>query len=129
MYDVSSTTLAVSADSPINLDRRLKDTHAAVTTGAGTWKFTAPRPDTYRISGNIRTTATTAACYMLKNGTYKYYFPQLGNSGSGQNYGSTTSAEIPLLAGEYISFCVDASITLSGSDTTYTQSFVSISAG
>jgi hypothetical protein len=129
MYDISTTSLAVTLDSPINLDRKIRDTHGAVVTGAGTWKFTAPRADTYRISGNIRTNATTAACYMLKNGTYKYFFPQLGNSGSGQNYASTTSAEIPLLAGEYISFCTDASITLSGSDTTYTQSFVSISAG
>jgi C1q domain len=51
---------------PINFDTKVIDTHNAVTTGVGTWKFTAPVSGVYQVSGAL---SLASALYAVGNVT------------------------------------------------------------
>ncbi len=51
-----SASGSVTASTQINMDSKVEDTHNAVTTGAGVWKFTSPRQAVCQISGKLPST-------------------------------------------------------------------------
>lgn len=109
----------------INFDSKLYDTHSAVTTGVGSWKFTAPIPGKYRISG-IALYATGASrqyLQLFKNGSS---FAYTGILGPNPNDATTIAKEIDLLAGDYIDIRVTGTITIGGSGIPY-NTYIDIS--
>jgi hypothetical protein len=88
-----------NTSTPVNFDSKVYDTHNAVTTGAGIWKFTAPISGKYSIKVFLANSAavTSGYTYVYKNGT------QL----EGMNYIVSTTAAmsssttVELNAGEY----------------------------
>lgn len=65
----SVQTLTQNVYNLVNFDNRNRDTHGAVATGIS-WKFTAPIPGLYDISGQLRKNSGTAECFirLFKNG-------------------------------------------------------------
>jgi hypothetical protein len=55
-YQTDAGTLTNITNITINFDDKVIDTHGAVTTGVGTWKFTAPVAGVYLVSSSIQTT-------------------------------------------------------------------------
>lgn len=64
-----STGASTANTSPINFDTKEFDTHNAVTTGVGTWTFTAPAAGTYLVSTSLYGGATAVIGKVFKNGT------------------------------------------------------------
>lgn len=92
-----STNQATSANSAFNFDTKVKDTHAAVTTGAS-WKFTAPVSGEYSVTGFIGSATGNTTAYMIyKNGSAD---STVAHSSSGANVSFTGS--IPVNAGDTI---------------------------
>lgn len=99
---ISSTP---GANVQINFDTKDYDTHGAVTTGAGAWKFTAPKSDYYTVTGLIagaNSSQTAASSLSLYKSGSKYI------GGIGQYTNLWTGAIFPvtytlfLNTGEYI---------------------------
>lgn len=120
-YYVSPTIFTTSTTIPINFDTKEIDTHGAVTTGATTWKFTAPSSGLYEVGGSIFTTAAGLTTRVYKNGSY---FKPFGTASAANNNHSNTVL-IRLNAGEYIDMrCNTGGSNISGgaqaNDTTST---------
>lgn len=98
-----------SSSTPINFDTKIDDTHNAVTTG--TWKFTAPVSGLYKIGGSHNSASGTGFYIQLyKNGSI-----HMGNVGYVTSDGTTGySAQLRLLAGDYIDLRGSSSNTASG---------------
>lgn len=95
----------------INFGTLVYDTHGAVTTGVGAWKFTAPMNGKYLITGFMAATSGSVHISLYKNnsifvGTLAYLV-----SGSAV---TSISGVINLLAGEYIDLRPNASVTIVG---------------
>lgn len=111
-YYVSAATQTPGATTQINFDTKIYDSHGAVTTGAGAWKFTAPISGLYRVGGIAGISGvTTSYMFLYKGGSQVQYC-------SG-NMSATTGivnigAEIKLLAGEFIDIRPSGGATLSG---------------
>ena len=84
-----------------NFDSKTWDSHGAVTTGAGAWKFTAPISGTYSVAVTMYVGATNANLAMYKNGTI---YRNMGSALGGTSGGATAPAStlVQLNAGDYI---------------------------
>lgn len=118
-YGVTTGASTTSAN-PINFETKVIDTHNAVTTGAGTWKFTAPVSGYYRVSGTFLTTGA-ANLLLKKNGTGYAY---LGTHGA--SIEAISGVTIQLNAGDYIQIFPDATTTPANIASTSFQCLVSI---
>jgi hypothetical protein len=107
---------------PINFDTKLFDTHAAVTTGVGTWKFTAPVSGFYQIESVVQLgAAVSLSLFLYKNGSqYQYY-----NASATAGFYLNGSSVIQLNAGDFIDLRVNASATFNGGGPPY-ESMISI---
>jgi hypothetical protein len=85
-----------------NFDTKVYDSHNAVTTGAGAWKFTAPISGKYQVSSCIyNAAATNNTVTLFKNGSlYRYMGYSVVNSATGLAVPMTTT--LFLNAGDYI---------------------------
>lgn len=106
-YHLSANFAATTAI-PINFDTKETDSHGAVTTGATTWKFTAP------ISGQYLVTPTTTSAggvfmFVYKNGSV---FKNLQNAATSNGGGG--SVLVPLLATEYVDIRPASNATMTG---------------
>lgn len=99
---------AVSATTPINFSSQVYDTHAAVTTGATTWKFTAPVTGYYDVAYHGAYSAADGRTIDLyKNGTLQWSIL----AGYSSSYIAGSSTNIFLNAGDYIDLRPSAAIT------------------
>jgi hypothetical protein len=103
-YRVSAAT-SQTANLPINFDSKVYDNAGAVTTGAGTWKFTAPVSDLYYV--NIASYAATSANYYLSINGVKH--DGVVPAASGVNTGS--GFQVYLTAGDYIDYRCESTFT------------------
>lgn len=108
------------AATQINYDTKLIDTHGAVTTGAGAWKFTSPVTGIYSVA--------VVTDYSSGSATYAQLYKN-GSAVSYLNYLSTGvwsgSAIIALNAGDYIDVRTANSVALGGSGAPY-ETMISI---
>jgi hypothetical protein len=111
-----SGTATPGVNGQVNFDTRLYDTHAAVTTGAGAWKFTAPVSGFYDINSLINT-AGTGYINLYKNGASFSTVAYVG-VGAGQESVGTVSTSLQLNAGDYIDLRTASSISVVGSAST-----------
>ena len=96
-----SAAAATAINVQFNFDSKIFDSHNAVTTGAGTWKFTAPVSGKYQVSSSIIHTALNNTMTIFKNGSlYRNMGYNITNSASGASIPGITT--IQLNAGEYI---------------------------
>jgi len=121
IYETSAPGHNVNTDAltNINYNTMIKDTHNAVTTGVGVWKFTAPMDGTYQIAPTLMFQAYTgwelgeeSALHVSKNSltsatvcVYRYLFPTSDASGSSLVAPLLSGSPVimPLLEGEYVS--------------------------
>lgn len=75
-YSTAGDSVTGTSQTRINYNTKVIDTHNAVTTGTGTWKFTAPASGTYQVSAFTTTDASggtinaaRAFCQLYKNGS------------------------------------------------------------
>jgi len=101
----ASTTL----NTQINFDSVVYDTNGAITTGAGTWKFTAPVTGYYRFSWYILGSTTGYLAAYKNNAAYTFvgYFSTTDNITTGSN-------EIQLNAGDYLDLRPGTTQTITG---------------
>lgn len=106
-YYVSAGASTTSTN-PINFDTKYIDTHNAVTTGAGIWKFTAPISGTYSVAANTYYGATGAVNILHRNSVSMDIL--VGGAIGNTTYlsGYTT---VRLLAGEFIELRPSATVT------------------
>ena len=118
-YYISASTQTPGANTPINYDTKIYDSRGAVTTGAGTWKFTAPDPGVYSFTVLIVWSSGTADYLRsYKNGSVYSFMQTVGNSAGQLNVGSN-AVDIRLLAGEYVDFRVGSGMVLAGGTAPY----------
>jgi hypothetical protein len=99
----------VSATVQINYDSKEFDSHGAVTTGVGSWKFTPPENGLYLVAITAYCTAGNIFYSIYKNGTkYKNLTYTVGSTPS------SGSALVKLLTTDYIDVRPDASAALGG---------------
>ena len=103
-----SAATQTSLTAQINFGARLYDTHGAVTTGVGTWKFTAPMSGKYLVSGFAETNSSTGI-NLYKNGSLLHTYITYALSGNG-----VISFVIDLLAGEYFDLRPNSSVDAQG---------------
>ena len=108
-YYQSGSSVAITANTPINFDTVIVDNTSAVTTGAG-WKFTAPNTSDYILCFGAVSSSATPTFYVWKNGTSGVGFISGGAAGLTQ----TGSIIISLNAGDYIQMQADNATTLTG---------------
>lgn len=94
----ASTSGSVSSTQPANFDTKVYDTNNAVTTGSG-WKFTAPVPGKYHISGMFND-SVGAFWTLYKNGTAYANLTSAPNS----SFDMVPSYDVQLNQGDYIDF-------------------------
>lgn len=93
-----SANATPGTNTQINYDTKVTDTNAAVTTGVGAWKFTAPVSGSYNVAVIFYGTTANSNCKLYKNGSAVQNIACSVNSsvtGGG-------SADIQLVAGDYI---------------------------
>lgn len=93
-----------AADLVVNYSTKDFDSHGAVSTGTGTWKFTAPIAGKYRISAAaaINTaSATLVEVAIWKTGVRQSLF-QLNAPATSSNYQSMISDTVNMAAGDYL---------------------------
>ncbi|HNC40287.1 MAG TPA: hypothetical protein PK522_00730 [Nitrosomonas sp.] len=93
----------------INFDTKEYDTHGAVTTGAGAWKFSAPYSGLYSINVTGYSTSNTNVSIFKNGSNYKYLFYTVPSEN-----GRTGSAQVRLSAGEYVDIRPSASVQING---------------
>lgn len=130
-YKISGAkSLTAGADNRIDYDSKDKDTHGAVTTGSGAWKFTAPRSDFYTICAAAVSATTSVQDLKLFKSTaggaasFLAYIASLG-SGAGMPSGCTGT---PMDAGDYVYVALNNSAGTATSSNA-TQNWISITSG
>lgn len=100
--------------SPVNFGTKLIDTHNAVITGAGVWKFTAPMGGTYRVSSSMWLASALYAVgnatqlQLFKNGGRVFYLHnQAAEAAVTQNKSMNGMAYVELLKGDYIHIAIE----------------------
>lgn len=90
---------SVTVNTPINYDSKEEDTHNAVTTGVGTWRFTCPagKSGLYAIGGASNAPGTGTTLFVWKGGS-AYKVVGYDNASIDSSFFNT----IRLNAGEYI---------------------------
>lgn len=106
-YNTASASSITSTPAILNYNTKVRDTHGAVTTGAG-WVFTAPRPDNYSICAAFRVTSQASASQktliLYKNGaSFRALTTDRNNAGSADDQMGKGCTDTYLKAGEYIS--------------------------
>lgn len=101
----ASYSITAAASTAINVqfnfNNKVFDSHNAVTTGAGAWKFTAPISGKYQVSSSIIHTTTNNTMTIFKNGSvYRNMGYNITNSATGASIPGVTI--VYLNAGEYI---------------------------
>lgn len=91
-----SASANVNANTPFNFDSKDFDTHNAVSTGAGTWKFTAPTAGKYAVGGVIASNAQ-GQIRVFKNGSA---YKNVGYDAAADD--SSYYGLIDLIAGDFI---------------------------
>lgn len=110
-----SANFSATTSAPINFDTRELDTHGAVTVGVG-WRFTAPAPGIYQVSGFQNLVTSQAIMNLYKNGSlYKSTAYASGTAVASPN------TMLRLNAGEYIELRPSSSVTLTGGTPLNTQ--------
>ncbi len=104
----------------INFDTKVVDTHGAVTTGVGAWKFTAPVSGIYNVSCNILGTVGVINLKLYKNSAL---YLDLATCQVSEFTSSSTL--ISLVSGDVVDLRPDATFTPIGGSAPYV-SFVSI---
>lgn len=118
-YYMSSST-SVSATTSINYDTKVEDTANAVTTGSGTWKFTAPVSGHYSVCATDQISGSSCSIAVWKNGSADTYILTLGVAGTnGPLNGCTT---MQLNQGDYIDTRPNNTVTITGGSAPYTAS-------
>jgi len=116
-YYASSATFTPGSNTQINFDTKLYDTHAAVTTGAGAWKFTAPVSGYYQINALVDYgSGTSGNIELYKNGSAYAY---LGYYASGTYFGGSNTLTLQLNAGDYIDVRPTTGATFDGGGAPY----------
>jgi hypothetical protein len=93
-----ASSFTVNASTPMNFATKVLDTHAAVTTGAGVWKFTAPIAGLYRVSTHVATATASAGMALAKNNSVLYN--NILRTGTATD--KTWTGTVQLNAGDYI---------------------------
>lgn len=108
-YQLSSN-LTPGANTPINFNLKLWDSHNAVTTGVGTWRFTAPISGEYQVEG---------FCYFVGGSSDGLVLFFQGTGYAVISYSTNNAAvsangvtSIKLKAGEYIDLRVSSGTTV-----------------
>lgn len=115
---VVTTGQAATANTPVNFDTKEYDSHGSVTTGSGTWKFVAPSPGVYQVSGYMSFTAAVGNSLQLyKNGSiFRRVGRVIPENGEGEYVG-----QIRLNQGDYIDLRpTSTSGTMQASSSVYT---------
>jgi len=120
-YTISTATQAPGALTQFNFDNRVFDSHGAVTTGAGAWRFTAPVSGTYTVLSQLYASSGNSDIWLYVNGTSNTIMAHV-NTAATPLSGATM---VRLNAGEYIDIRPQAAITVAGGSTPY-KSHVSI---
>lgn len=95
----------------INFPTQLIDTHAAVTTGAGAWKFTAPVSGYYQVDAQVQIgAATSCSLFLYKNGS-QYTFL---NASAASGFYQSGTVIVQLNAGDFIDLRNNASVQVNG---------------
>lgn len=116
------TGASTANTSPINYEVKDFDTHNAVTTGVGSWRFTAPASGIYSVIGYSANAAGSADYLIYKNGvSHKRVFS--ANAGTTAMGGG---ALVSLLAGDYIDIRPSSTITPAGASGSLANTHVSI---
>jgi len=119
---VVSSGASTTLNTPINFDTKISDTHGAVTTGAGTWKFTATTPGSYKFFGSIAATGAPNL-RIYKNGTAQRYLVAVPAGGPIVSY----ATEIDMIAGDYADLRFDSTQTPTGGSLGTYQSVINVS--
>jgi hypothetical protein len=120
-YTISTATQAPGALTQFNFDNRVFDSHGAVTTGAGAWRFTAPVSGTYTVLSQLYASSGNSDIWLYVNGTSNTIMAHV-NTAATPLSGATM---VRLNAGEYIDIRPQSAITVAGGSTPY-KSHVSI---
>ncbi len=101
----ASYSITAAASTAINVqfnfNNKIFDSHNAVTTGAGAWKFTAPISGKYEISSSIINATSNNTMSVFKNGSvYRNMGYNIQSVATGASIPGTTIVQ--LNAGEYI---------------------------
>lgn len=112
-YYISAGTQAPGANTQFNFDTKITDTHGAVTTGAGAWKFTAPVTGIYNVSASmLQNSSTAGALVIYKNGT-NYSYINVFSSAFSPNIASG-DMNVPLNAGDFVDLRPSTNVTVTG---------------
>jgi hypothetical protein len=87
---------ATTAGNPFNFNNVEFDTHSAISTGATTWKYTAPVSGTYRVSSSVYVNASITVVVYKNGSNHSVLFTATGPTAAS---GSTL---VQLNAGDYI---------------------------
>lgn len=122
-YNMSGNATPGS-NTQINFDNKIFDSHAAVTTGVGSWKFTAPESGWYDVffTMNNPITTTTTNFSLYKNGSISQYVSAYNsNVGGASGYSS-----VQVVAGDYLDVRPDSGIQLRGNGSVPYSTIVTI---
>lgn len=122
-YNMSANATPGS-NTQINFDNKIFDSHAAVTTGASAWKFTAPESGWYDVffTMNNPITTTTTNFSLYKNGAISQYVSTYNsNVGGASGYSS-----VQVVAGDYLDVRPDSGIQLRGNGSVPYSTIVTI---
>lgn len=93
-----SSAASTTAGNPFNFDTIDYDTHGAITTGATSWKFTAPVSGYYKVSFSLYG-GVSAGFFVYKNGSN---YRLVGTSNASLAASGVGSTEVQMNAGEFI---------------------------
>lgn len=106
-YHISAAAATTANTQPINYDTSDLDTAGAVTTGASTWKFTAPVSGIYQASV-VFYASTQSGIQVYKNGSI---YSAVANNNTGTNAVASGSTLISMIVGDFIDFRVNVTTT------------------
>lgn len=118
-----TTGASTTSTNPINYETRDFDTHSAVTTGAGVWKFTAPVAGIYEVNSFNYFGATAAGTVLFKNGVTTNII--VGTS-IANTTGISGKATISLVAGDFIALHPNATVTPTSQTTVTGANYIEI---
>jgi hypothetical protein len=109
-YQASGQSIANNTSTIINYETKVYDSHNAVTTGVGTWRFTAPAPGKYRVTARAQfpslayLSAATFVLQVFKNGAIENEVDERSHkNGAVTTVNSPAgSATVDLIQGGYI---------------------------
>lgn len=104
-YTISSGASTASGVQ-FNFDTKVYDSHNAVTTGAGVWKFTAPTSGNYQVTLQFYSATTNTSMGVYKNGSLYGVICAVNTSFVGNG-----SLDIDLISGDYVDVRAASTLT------------------